>query len=157
MAFVQNVKTLSGKANWAKVVGAPGKAYNEGEKEWSIDLVLDEASVAEAHKLGMGQRIKNGAMKFTRSEFKKGGPDKGKANKPITILNADGSAWDGTTLIGNGSDVKVKFNVYQPGPYKGKPSPPKGAILEVTVVNLVPYVKGQKAVGGGEEQWGEKV
>lgn len=157
MAFANNVKTLTGKANWAFVVGPPKPAYNEGEKEWSIDLVLDAESVAEAHKLGMGGRIKNGVMKFTRAEIKKAGPDKGVHNKPITVINPDGSAWDQNVLIGNGSDVKVKFNIYQPKPFGKKTFPLKGAILEVTVVNLVPYVKGQKAVTAEQETWGEKV
>lgn len=163
-SFAQNIKTLSGVANWAKIVGKPGKAYNPGEQEWSMDLVLDEGSVAEAHKLGMGPRIKNGVIKFTRNELKKGGEKKGQPNNPIGIKNADGTDWDGkkdpkeyTTLVGNGSEVKVKFNLYLPQKFGNKPQVPKPAILEVTVVKHVPYVKGQKAVGGGEEAWGEKV
>jgi len=156
-AFVQNIKTFTGKANWARVVGKPSKAYNPGENEWSIDLVLDEASLSEAHKLGMGSRVKKGVFKFTRSELKKAGPKKGEANKPITILKSDGTAWDQETLIGNGSDVKVKFNMYMPKPFGNKQFPPKAAILEVTVINLVPYEKGQKSYEAPAETWGEKV
>lgn len=154
--MASNTKTLSGTANWAMIVGAPGKAYNPAEKEWSIDLVLDEASVAEAHKLGMGSRIKNGAIKFTRSEFKKAGPAKGTANTPISIKNPDGTDFPAETLIGNGSEVKVKFSTYIPT-FSGKTFPPKPAILEVVVVKHVPYVKGAKAADKSEETWGEKV
>src|SRR5689334_16822104 len=94
LAFVKKIETFSAKANWAFVIGKPKAAYNPGENEWSIDLVLDPESVAEAHKLGMGARIKKGVMKFTRSEFKKAGPEKGQANKPIAVFNADGSKWN---------------------------------------------------------------
>ncbi len=159
-SFAQNIKTFTGKANWARVVGEPmAPKYAPNDKEWSIDLVLDEESTAEAHKLGMGPRIKNGAIKFDRREFKKGGPKKGEKNNPITVKNLDGTDWDQNVLIGNGSEVKVKFNLYMPQPFGNKPPVPKGAILEVTVVSHVPYVKGQKAVEGasGGETWGEKV
>jgi hypothetical protein len=103
----------------------------------------DKEGLALIKKLGISDRLRdpkegdereNRFLSFRHNEFKADGT---KAD-PIRIVEARGAEnvpWDGR-LIGNGSDVEVKFVVkdYGVGRKKGV------YIRAVRVLNLVPYV-----------------
>jgi len=142
MANKPQTAVFRGKAQYAKVLGEPMLNYNKDGKEWKIDLVLaDKGLLAEAKKLGIGDRVKQkddyvdgqSYMTFKQAEFKRDGT----ANEPIKVTDILGNPWPKDKLIGNGSDVDVKFVVIDYGP--GKKS---GVyIRSIRVLKLVEYNK----------------
>lgn len=155
--------TITGLAYWAKIVGKPGKAYNPGEFSWSIDVSLD----AEAKKtiLGLGLKVRNKGDErgdyytFERRELKK---KTGVPNKPIYVTDSDGGKFPDGVLIGNKSLVKVKFNVFEVPAFAKLPPHNKEAILEVQILEHVPYVfkdgaQTAKPVNNTSENWKETV
>lgn len=136
MANGNSTHYIRGQANWAKVVGAPRKNnFDEGVREWTIDVSPDAEGQALIKSLGLSDRLKTNQphsphLAFKQREFRADGT----ANDPIRIVDANGEAW-GEELIGNGSDVDVKFNVKDYG--KGKR---KGVYIQaIRVLKLVPY------------------
>lgn len=132
---------IKGKAYWAKIVGDPQPGYDKTQKEWSIDLSIDEATKALLKKEGVGSKVKNSDdvrgdyITFKRKAIRQDG----EPAKPIRVvgLGPDKKGlWD-KTLIGNGSEVNVSF-VINEGTYNLKPYK-KPSIIAVQVVNLVPY------------------
>ena len=142
MANKPQTAVFRGKAQYAKVLGEPMLNYNKDGKEWKLDLVLaDKGLLAEAKKLGIGDRVKQkddyvdgqSYMTFKQAEFKRDGT----ANDPIKVTDILGNPWPKDKLIGNGSDVDVKFVVIDYGP--GKKS---GVyIRSIRVLKLVEYNK----------------
>ena len=142
MATKPQTAVFRGKAQYAKVLGEPMLNYNKDGKEWKLDLVLaDKGLLAEAKKLGIGDRVKQkddyvdgqSYMTFKQAEFKRDGT----ANDPIKVTDILGNPWPKDKLIGNGSDVDVKFVVIDYGP--GKKS---GVyIRSIRVLKLVEYNK----------------
>lgn len=137
-----DIKTVvfRGKASFAKILGDPILNYNKDGKEWKMDLELtDRASVKEAKGLGIGDRVRqkegylDGSpfMTFKQAELRRDGTP----NQPITVVDPLGKPWNQNTLIGNGSDVDVKFVVMDHGPGKKHGVYIRG----VRVLNLVPY------------------
>lgn len=137
-----DIKTVvfRGKASFAKILGEPILNYNKDGKEWKMDLELtDRTSVKEAKDLGIGDRVKQkenyleGApfMTFKQAELRRDGTP----NQAITVVDPLGKPWNQNTLIGNGSDVDVKFVVMDHGPGKKHGVYIRG----VRVLNLVPY------------------
>jgi hypothetical protein len=132
-----------GKASYAKIIGDPSLNYNKDGKEWKMDLELTNKGVIdEAKKLGIGDRVRqkegylngNPFMTFKQAELRKDG----KPNQPIKVVDIKGNRWD-DKLIGNGSDVDVKFVVMDHGPGKKQ-----GVyIRSVRVLKLVPYEKSE--------------
>lgn len=140
MASTKVIAFISGKLNWAKVLGDPVQNYEKNGREWTFELELDEAAIQTIIKNGLEDRIKGkgyfvGQKKqyaerepfimLKRTEFSKDG----EKNKPIRIYDADDVAWDpqfdeqgkATNLIGNGSaaDVKLDIRDYGAGKKKG--------------------------------------
>lgn len=101
----------SGIAEWAQVK-RPNKFNN-----WSINLYTDKATRKDIKSLGIRSNPKEGNdaygdgwfITFRRPVSKTW---KGTVTQlePPQLLNADGTPFDG--LIGNGSKVTVKFEVY---------------------------------------------
>lgn len=129
-----------GKASFAKILGAPVLNYSKDGKEWKMDLhIVDKGILKEAKSLGISDKVKqketylNGDphLTFKQSELRKDGTP----NYPIKVVDAAGKPWPETTLIGNGSDVDVKFIVMDHGPGKNKGM----YIRSVRVLKLVPY------------------
>jgi hypothetical protein len=125
---------LKGKAFWAKIVGGPQLAFDKVTKEWSVDVSLDAEGVKQAADLGISSKVKNKGddrgnfITFKRREKKTDGTP----NQAIRIYDHHGQPWKGG-LIGNGSEVNVKFNVYEGR--NGK----RPVILALQVWNHVPY------------------
>lgn len=147
---------ITGKVYWAKIIGQPVQAYNENEKEWTIDVALDDNALDTIKSLGLGWKVKNKGDErgdyyiFQRRELKK---KDNTPNQPISVVDAQGKPWDGG-LIGNGSLVQVEFNTFLVPAYKKLAAHQKDAILSVTVLEHVPYVKPDKSEGNtAKENW----
>lgn len=161
------IATPPAKCRWAKVLEPNGyKAYNEDQpNEWSIELILDpkdplhaeftlkcEDLYAEHHqdarKNAYWLPIRDGegedkGLSLCRFKSKMRTFKDGKATKPPVVEDTERRPWPSDKLIGNGSVVRVAFDVY---PWKS----PSGAGLTfqpkiIQVVELVPYTGGGQA------------
>jgi len=128
---------IQGKGFYTKVLGKPQPAYDKTKNEWSFDLALDKAGLAEAKRLGFAEKIKSKGddrgqyITFRRAEFKGDGEVR---NQPFKVVDHHGKPWDDKKLIGNGSILNVRYNVY-PGRKGNKP-----VALAIQVWELVPYL-----------------
>jgi hypothetical protein len=144
---------IRGIAHWAKVIGAPRKNEFTGEREWSIDLTPDAESRTLLRRLGISDRLREpkegdsreeSFFSFRHREFRADGAPA----DPIRVVNANAEPW-GKDLIGNGSEVNVKFVVKDYG--KGKK---KGVYIRaIQVINLVPYVIADFAPVQSDEEY----
>ena len=141
MANKTETFVIRGKASFAKILGEPVLNYSKDGKEWKMDLLLtNKDSLKELKAAGIANRVKrkegylNGEpfMSFKQAEYRKDGVTK---NEPIKVVDIKGNPWDDDKLIGNGSDVDVKFVKMDFGPGKK----PGVYIRAVRVLNLVPY------------------
>ena len=112
MSNKPEIVTFRGKTSFAKIIGEPTVNRFDGNKEWTMDLVVDKEHVKKAKALGISDKIKmkpdyldgQPYMSFKQKELRPNG-DK---NDPIRVVDIRGNAWD-DRLIGNGSDVDVKL------------------------------------------------
>lgn len=139
---------INGTALWAKVIGQPrDNIFDPSNRTWTIDLVVNKDTIKKLKSEGLGWRLKkleqavgdvpegSDFVKFKRNEFyieRKTG-DK-KRNQPIEVIDAYGKPWDGVTLIGNGSEVNVRFRTYE-----GFKKQTQAMIDAIQVVKLVPF------------------
>jgi hypothetical protein len=120
---------VTGKIYWAKVLGNPVPNYNRDGNEWTFDFLPDKQSLALFEQLGIDNKMKDKGdargkfFPFKQKELQANG----KANFPITVVDARDRPWDPkivdgkvTNPIGNESVVEVKFKVVDYG--KGKPT-----------------------------------
>jgi hypothetical protein len=105
---------LQGKAYWAKVLGNPQDGYTKGEREWSVDIGVDEKAVekylaeggSDFYLKSKDNHPANGQyLAFKRKEIKQDGTPA----KPIEVVDNKGNPWDKSVKIGNGSTVNFKF------------------------------------------------
>lgn len=141
-----SVVFVPGKAYWAKIVGdkALHDNYDKDGKEWSWEFAPDDTSFLKEHRL-LG-RLKDGSNdeknpgKGDYLYLKKPELDKdGKKNDPVTVIDSDGSAWDGR-LIGNGTSVVAKLTIVNYGGSKQKSI----WTTAIRVEDLVPYEGGER-------------
>ena len=134
--------TFRGKLSYAKILGDPVLSYDKASKEWVFDLAIDQNTVKEAKKLGIGDRVKTKEdyldgrpyLTFKQRELKKDGSP----NFPIKVEDIRGKAWDQSKLLGNETDADVKFVIIDnPGMKKGV------YVRSVRILNLVPYEKSE--------------
>lgn len=129
---------ISGKARWAKILGAPHWGYEEKNKEWSVDVYPDADTVKKLKSEGLGKKLKdkgNGTfITFKRRELKQDGTP----NTPIRVVDDKGQAWNPKVKIGNDSVVNVNFLINEWG--KGEKS---ANILSLQVWEHVPYEGGE--------------
>ncbi len=140
MANNTTTVVLRGKTSFAKILGAPVLNYSKDGKEWKMDLVLTKEAVKEVKQYGIGDRVKSKDnyldgqphLSFKQPEFRKDGTP----NDPIKVVDITGkNPWDQTKLLGNDSDVEVKFRVVDYGVGKKR-----GVyIAAVRVLNHIPY------------------
>lgn len=130
---------IRGTASWAKIVGAPAKAYDPGKFEWSVDVSVDEATRKDLIKQGIGDKVRNKGddrgdfLTFKRPSTRKDGTP----SKPIEIVDHEGKPWPDGVKIGNGSILNVKY-VINETEYGGRKFKKPG-ILKVQVWEHVPY------------------
>lgn len=136
---------LTGKGYWMKVT-KPTENYNKDGQEWAFDVTLDEANKQAYLKAGgFKGYIKNkddergDFLSFNRPTKNRDGG----ATPPFRIVDDQGKPWDNNVLIGNGSEVRVKYllNEVGVGRNKGKLKPSALAI----------QVWDHKAYGGDDE------
>lgn len=130
---------VRGKTSYAKILGDPVLNYSKDGKEWKMDLIIDKNTVKEIKGYGIGDRVKTKDdyadgqphLTFKQAEFQRSG----KANNPIPVKDILGKDWDQSKLLGNGTDVEVKFVVKDHGIGKKH-----GVyIRSVRVLKLEPY------------------
>jgi hypothetical protein len=134
--------TIRGRAQYARVLGAPMDNYDKDGKEWKIDIVIDDAKdIKRLKALGIGDRVKqkeeylDGAPHMTlrqKAEKKDGTPA-----DPPEVVDLMGKPWNDKKAIGNGSiiDIKIRVADYGKGFKKGM------YINGVRVLEHVPYTK----------------
>lgn len=125
------------EVQWARLGSNAGTKYRSQEKEWSINVLLDDDKADKWKKLGTSPKLKeeNGVkfVKLTKDcVWKKSGDPK----KPPMVVDQFGEEVD-PTIIGNGSKCNVQFSVrdweYQGD--KGK----SAELVAVQVMDLVEY------------------
>jgi len=143
MAYAEN-HFLQGKCKWARLV-APDMKYSQ----WSIVLYPDTKSYEKLMELKTAKNGVDGILNVIKKDedgyfvtFKRPTQKliKGKVQgfAPPEVFEADAKTPLISALVGNGSDVTVKVQVYQ----YNKPAGGKGraARLEsVRVDNLIPF------------------
>lgn len=141
--ILPNKMTIVGRAYWAKL--SEWVQNMNGDKERSLDVSLDSATVETLKQAGLGGKIKDKGgdrgpfITFTRNEIKKGGAKAGEPNSPIPVLDASGFDLDPSIKIGNGSLVEVTFNIFEVPNFKKPGTHLKPVILGVKILNLVEY------------------
>ncbi len=123
--------------------------FNPGNGLWSIDVIVNKDTVKKLKSEGLGWKLKkteqdnpwapsgSDYIKFKRNEFYLDFESKEqKKNKPVYIIDSKGKPWNPQTLIGNGTEVNVRFNTYEGLKKQTQISPGN---WEVQVVKHVPY------------------
>lgn len=134
------ILTIRGKASFMKLLGDPVPNFGKDGLEWKTDVQISPAVVKELKAAGIGKKIKQKDeyldgqpyISFKQPEFKRSGD----RNDPIPVVDILNDPWDQSTLIGNGSDVEIRFAVVDTG------APNKGTYLrKVRILNLIPYAR----------------
>lgn len=142
---------LSGKGSWFKLV-EPDEY--RGTKNWKFDFYPDDKSWAAIKAQGIQKKVKENEdgkfISLARPVAKKWKLKDGESPEfdPPRILGPDDQPWDTSVIIGNGSAVTIKIEVYQtsmgPGtrldvvrvddhvPYEGSEGLPPAPVREVT-------------------------
>lgn len=118
---------INGISQYAQVLGAPrNNQFDPDNRIWTIDLLVNKDTIKKLKTEGLGWKLKktekeaswtpegSDYIKFKRMEFfidRKTGEKK--RNKPIEVIDAQGNPWDQETLIGNGSEINVRFRTYE--------------------------------------------
>jgi len=142
---------IQGKARWAKITGAPGKAFNPGEFEWSIDVEVDDAAKATLIADGFADKIKvKDGVEFITFKRKSVKAD-GTPSAPIRVVAQDKTPWPDDKKIGNGSVINVKYAINEWT--FGKKTGIKPSILAVQVWDLVEFEGGDDFPMGEGAPW----
>ena len=134
--ILENVKVM-----WAKLGDNAGNKYMSEEKEWSIDVVLDDDKASKWTEAGISPKVKekDGLKTVTIRKdcvyAKSGDPQKApmvfdKFGKPLDVL------------IGNDSVANVQFSVRE-WEFQGK----KGKTAKLVAVQILDLVE---FAGGGD-------
>ena len=121
--------TIEGKAYWASVA-QPNTKF---EPVYTVDLVVDDKIANDFASRGfkIKQMEAGSAISIKRKVVDK----KGNTREKPRLLDAEGKRVD--VLIGNGSEVRVQYNEWEPtnqfGNFKGLD------LMGVRILNLVPY------------------
>lgn len=163
--MVARYEYLQGKAKWAKLV-TPDTKFGDA---WKVQLYLNDASYQKMLKLkeeGVLNNIYKDEdgyfvnLKRPTSILLKG--NRPQALSPPEIMEADGKTPLRNALIGNGSDITVKLDVYKYRKATDRFGEPTGIAIRlrsVRVDNLVPFemkrdftTEQQRTVKGLDEQ-----
>lgn len=108
------VYIVTGKARYAKILGAAPPGYDNGPEEWTLDLVVDEAGEKQYLASGgsdfyvkVNKDTGEKYVRFSRKAIKRDGSE----GKPFTVVGPDGKAWDQKKLVGNDSILNIKFSL----------------------------------------------
>jgi hypothetical protein len=107
---------LSGKGAWLHHLFELDEF--RGQKNWSATIYLDPKSTELFKELGLQQRVRENDegkfVVFKRPEMKKWKVRDGESQAfdPPRVTDVDGNLWPTDRLIGNGSAITVKLDVY---------------------------------------------
>lgn len=131
---------IRGKAQYPKIIN-PVPNYNKDGFEWTIDLALDPAGVAQATAEISKKKLKDSDAFGPYIRFKQGTQYKDavtgemKTRKAPEVVDAAGKPWNPDVKIGNGSLVDIKAQVVDYGAGKEL-----GVYLQkVRVLDLISY------------------
>lgn len=133
---------ITGKCKWASVQ-QPNTKF---EPCWTIDIILSDQQGKSLEKAGYKiKKDKDGDLIFKIK--RKVASMKGKTFDPPTVVDREGNEFK--KLIGNGSEVKVKFTGYtwEASGDSGK----SGWLDKVMVLNHVPYEEEDEEDFGSSE------
>ena len=140
-----SIAYFKGVANWAKVRPDDRDFKYDANGTYTVDLVVDEDVEKEIHACGLQlepKQTEDGKTyyKFRRPhivEFKDGPKELG----PPKVVDKDNKPYPSTTLVGNGSEVILKAEIYDTAKGKGH------RLQVVKVLNLVEYEKPEVVAG----------
>jgi hypothetical protein len=138
---------FKGKTKWAKVYDTPKDDTFKDKKgrsitkpaAWSLDLYMDDASIAAYKKSGIQRKIREDAdgheyVSFERP-LKRMIKDEEITLDPPTILDSENNPYEGSARIGNDSVITISVDVYDS-------KMGKGCRLEaIRIEELVEYTK----------------
>lgn len=126
---------VRGKGYWMKVLGPPQLNYDKDGREWTFEFKPNEEGQELFNELGVGDRVNKGENKdrilFRQREKRADGT----LNRALTVVDAMNKPWNQGTLIGNDSDIEVKFRYVDNGKGRKASLYPQG----IRVLQLVPY------------------
>lgn len=128
---------LTGRINWAKVLGDPVDNYNRDGKEWTFDFTPEKGDLGLFKELKIEKKLKDkgdSRGKFIQFKQKATRAD-GTPNRPITVVDARNRPWDPNIKIGNDTLGEVKFEVVEYASTIGVYP------QAIRVLDLVPYVR----------------
>lgn len=112
--------------------------FNPKNGVWSIDVVVDEGTQDKLNKAGLGWKIKDGEndkfITLKRNEFRQDTI----VNDPVEVLDSRGKPWPQDKLIGNDSEVNVRFNIWE-----GLKKQQNTTLTGVQIVKHVKYDKNE--------------
>lgn len=164
MKYKPKYHTITGESMWASVLeptnkwSAPGTPADQIEKEYRITINLDRKTAAEVEdilaKSGAKNRIKydangNASIKFSRKYQQKKMDGTVFQVTPPIVTDADGSPWDKTKAIGNGSKVTVMIQEHSFQSKFGKMT--RLNLMTVQVLEHVEYIKNGTPIKKEEE------
>ena len=132
------VHTVEGIGNWAKLFEFNRDMhegfYKDCEGAYTIDVVLDKENLDTVSASGsrLKPRITDEGLviKFKRKHLH---PTVSALGGAPVVKDAEGNIWDPEVSIGNGSKVKVAYEVYETKMGKGT------RLLGVQILEHVPY------------------
>lgn len=134
--------TATGQIYWCKVFGSPQPGYEEDKLQWSFDFVPDDASKIIMMKQGLQKKFKNkddGRGDFIAMIRPLINRQKGTENQHIPVTDASDKEWPSDTSLGNGSEVTIKYGIFD-YPARGKIAAGiKVVPYEIKVTKLVEY------------------
>jgi hypothetical protein len=136
---------VSGKAKWAHLVRP--KQWSDETPAWEITLYPNQESYAKILELKEPPSIKNVLkkdddgyfIKFKRVTELKKKDGRRIGLEPPFVVKDDGMTPLTETLVGNGSDVTCKLEVYRHRGPEGPRSGRAARLVGVRVDNLVPF------------------
>lgn len=160
--MADNITTLvyRGKVQYAKVLGDPVPNYAKDGKEWKFDFIPNDsvAAAKELKSLGVGDRLRttedsNGNPRYDGQLYlsfkQKAERNDGSPNQPIRVLDLKGKAWPEDVLLGNDTEVNLKFVVIDNGKGRFNGVYPRS----LQVLSLVPYANREFEPLDDEEEY----
>ena len=147
----KSTEFFTGPIMWCKVLGLPVDNFNKDGKEWTFELILDDAGkdILKKHKLADRIKVKDYGDVIIFKQKADPWPD-GSPHDPIRVYDSGDADWDRDVKIGNKSIVDVKVTIVDNGKGRFKGVYPQA----IRVKEHVPYESSE--FGGMDEGKDEK-
>lgn len=156
---------IEGQGYWVKIL-TPVPDYSKTKEEYTLDLALDEAAVQALTEAGLAHKIKPAVRESDGKEHAGGKPYikftvptkslKGELLTPPIVKDKFGGDWPKDDMIGNGSILRVRFDIREGTDFGGWRKPAMKAVQVWDHVPVEPaedfdYAEAQPM--GDEEAW----